>query len=646
MSDSNPVKSSRPWVEPVRVLKYAVWFGILTAWVELGILGYRKYIQHRPSFGMPERVSLFADYRNLWTVPLAESLTLLMPAIIVAIVAFRWASARTLFAGVALAGFLSVVSILFNFTWLHPAAVFFLALGAGVQIARAVTPRANAFHRLVGRTLGGMVALVVLSGAGSTVLHRLQERGSLSKEQAAAGAPNVLLIILDTVRSFSMSAYGYERETSPRIAGLAKRGVLFDRAYSTAPWTLPSHASMFTGRFPYELSGDMQSSLDVTWPTLAETMTQRGYATAGFVANIGYTSAETGLARGFAHYEDRVLSRGSLINASSVMRIATNAPLVSKLIGMERFAERKDADRINTDFLRWLPSVQDRPFFVFLNYFDAHRPYHAPRPYDRKYVSSRARVRQIMQTAGKKKLPDDASQLLTGAYDGALTYLDDRIGKLIDALEQRGALKNTIVIITSDHGEQFGEHGLYYHANSLYPQLLRVPLVIFGGDRVPVGARVSPAVSLRDLAPTVLDLVGGGVSSPFPGRSLSRFWEDSAAATAELPLLGAELGATAQLIQDFAPNVRGMRGVLVDNLHYIKSGENLATGQIREELYDVVQDSLETQDLMETETGKRHLARLRATLDSILPPETDVAGRAAKARAAAAALAAKSPPAS
>jgi arylsulfatase A-like enzyme len=604
----------------LRLAKATVWLGIVTAWIELAILGHRKYIQQRPSFGFPDRVTLLADHHNFWLVPLAETATLLVPVSIVAVVALRWPRSRAELVGVALAGALAVASVLLSFTWLHPGAVLLLAIGAGVQLGRlaARTPR---FHRLVDRTLAWMVALVIVTGGAAVGWERVSERWAVSGRAAAAGAPNVILIILDTVRAFNLSTYGYGRETSPNLTRIATRGVLFKRAHATAPWTLPSHASMFTGRYPGELTADLQTALDVTFPTLGEELGRRGYATAGFVANSKFAIAETGLARGFQHYEDFVLRPASLVSSSAMLRVLGLTGLVSRWLGSDRESSTKNAQRINDDFLRWQKRVDGRPYFAFLNYIDAHRPYRAPRRYALKYLESRAALQRVLQANSKTALPANASQVLRDAYDGAITYLDDRIGALVDSLERRGALENTIVLITSDHGEQFGEHGLFLHANSLYTQLLRVPLIVFGPGRIPPGVEVSTPVSLVDLASTVLDVADRGGGTPFPGRSLARYWSDDATGDSTRSNFGAELGASARRIQDFASESAGMWSVFVDGMHYIHSAAS-PSGSVaeRDELFDTISDSLEEHDLARTEAGRQHLGRLRATLDSLLRP--------------------------
>ena len=151
--------------------------------------------------------------------------------------------------------------------------------------------------------------------------------------------------------------------------------------------------------------------------------------------------------------------------------------------------------------------------------------------------------------------------------------------------------------------------------------MLRVPLLVLGGDKGPAGLRIGTKVSLRDLAPTVLDVSGQGGKSPFPGRSLARYWSGDSAAKLDAPPLASELSPKAQLIADFAPRVRGIRSVIMDGRHYIANGRNVRSGKVEEELYDVASDPREERNLIGVDSLSEVVGRLRATLDSLLPLE-------------------------
>ncbi|MFN8583333.1 MAG: sulfatase-like hydrolase/transferase, partial [Gemmatimonadaceae bacterium] len=199
---------------------------------------------------------------------------------------------------------LAALGVILMFPRLHSLAALILAVGVGIRGA-AAQPRADGHRRRARQLITATVVVLAGISVVGEVAHRRSESRALAALPAAPhGAPNVLLIILDTVRAASMSFMGYARETTPEMAKFAAGGVVFDQAYSTAPWTLPSHAGIFTARFPSSLSTDWRAPLDGRNRTLAEAMARRGYVTSGFAANHFYTSWESGLTRGFVHYED------------------------------------------------------------------------------------------------------------------------------------------------------------------------------------------------------------------------------------------------------------------------------------------------------------------------------------------------------
>jgi arylsulfatase A-like enzyme len=486
---------------------------------------------------------------------------------------------------------------------LHKLASVLLSAGLAVQTARFIAAHPTDFQYVVTRSVWGMLLLILSLTALVSGSRLLSERRAISQlAPPPAGAPNVLFITLDTVRARSLSLYGYGRETSPQLERLAKRGVVFERALATAPWTLPSHASMFTGRFPHELRADWNVPLDNRHPTLAEAFSAQGYLTAGFAANTLYCSYEHGLDRGFAHYEDYSRSPGQIILSSSLGRFLRNR-LLPPYIEEVQIIGLKTAAELNRDFLHWVSSAGERPFFVFLNYFDAHAPYMPPAPFETRFGPKRARPETVLQEWSQQE-----AQVVIDAYDGSIAYIDHQLGLLFDQLERRGLMENTLVIVTSDHGEQFGEHGLYDHANSLYRPLLEVPLVISFPARVPAAKRIQEPVTLADLPSTVVELAALQHAPRFPGNSLTRHWEEGTIHAAETPLL--MLVSRGINNPEWWPVSKGdMKSLLADGLYYIRNGDG------REELYDFENDVLEERDLAGTAEGQRALERFRKDLD-------------------------------
>jgi arylsulfatase A-like enzyme len=406
----------------------------------------------------------------------------------------------------------------------------------------------------------------------------------------------VILIVLDTVRAESLGLYGYGRDTTPQLAKLASRGVRFDRAFSTAPWTAPSHASLFTARWPHELTIGWDHPLDATYPTLAEDLGSRGYATAGFVANTTYCSYETGLARGFQHYEDYDVTFRGILLCSSVVERTFNFlhkhPELARLLGDDASStgDRKDAARINRDFLGWLDGRSSkRPFFAFLNYYDAHHPYLSPEPetgpnFGRKAESARDfRLLKTWWERDKQGIKPDDLALARDSYDHCIAYL-------FDDLEKRGLIDDSIVIVTADHGEHLGERDLFGHGCSVYRPELHVPLILVAPGLLPEKRIMTEPVSLRDIPATVQDLTGFAANSVFPGRSLTGLLDGSES----LSLVRSEVASPPEddPNRGRSPASKGaMTSIVSRDYHYIKGGDG------REELYDLNLDPAELHDL-------------------------------------------------
>ena len=350
--------------------------------------------------------------------------------------------------------------------------------------------------------------------------------------------PNILLIVLDTVRAQQLSCYGHTGSTTPRIDQIAEEGVRYHNAISPSPWTLPAHASLFTATFPSKHGAhELHKYLDLRLPTLAEFLTNRGYQTIG-LSNNSWISNTFGLARGFdtfvkiwqiAQTESDVTNRAvsahedmQHLRAADVMeRILDGNPMKNLINGIyARFLWRrydKGARRINSEMRRWLTKKRShtRPFFMFANYLEAHLKYRPPAPYDKMYLPPGCTV----QSAGKvsqdawsyisrtKEMSANDFQILTALYDGEVTYLDGRIGEIYDLLHDVGLLDDTVLIITSDHGENIGDHGLMDHQYCLYDTLLRVPLIIRYPRLFPAGEQVFGQVQLVDVFPTVMDIL-------------------------------------------------------------------------------------------------------------------------------------------
>jgi arylsulfatase A-like enzyme len=578
-------------------LALAIWCGLAVGLAEAATRAALMLVPGRWASVSPHVV---------WMAPTFDAALFAATGLVLSVLALAWPRLRSLPVAVLVFVFLGLLGPLLFVPRLHPLAGALLAAGLAAQAARLLGRRALLWETLLRRTTPVLVAAILLGGAAVAVWPWFEERRA--RTALAAGptsAPNVLLVVLDTVRAKSMSLYGYPRPTTPVLKRLADRGVVFERALATSSWTLPSHASMFTGRYPHELSANWLEPLDGAFPTLAETFRDHGYLTAGFTANLLYTTRETGLARGFLRYEDYPVSIGMVVHSSFLGRW-----LDQWLLGSDGHREAlavKPGDWVTRAFLHWLDGRGERPFFAFLNYMDAHAPYVAPASFAERFGPTRRRP----PVATRRAWTSAQIQVEVDAYDGCLAYLDQQIGQLVDELGRRGVLDRTLLVVVSDHGELFGEHRLFDHGNSLYRPLLQVPLVIVYPPRVPAGVRVTTPVTLRDLAATVVDLAPLPRASRYPGVSLTTHWTSPAGAVgASSPLLAQ---IRKNINQDpWLPASQGDMQALVANGHYyIRNGDG------REELYDFDRDPGETRDLAATDEGQAALAAFRRSLAAL-----------------------------
>lgn len=592
-------------------------FGLVIGLGELLIIAARSWFHDQSTPG-----NLQLNRHAAWMIPAANTIVFaifgIVPGMLAGLGPRKVAGWTT-----ALPVGLLAATLLWMIHGLHAGASLLLAVGLACRFHRFAEGRRQRFDHLAARSLPvllGIFGCLAVGDAWFVTFAGL--RSASSPLPPTSSASNVLLIVLDTVRADRTSLHGYARDTTPNLARLAKRGVVFENARAPAAWTLPTHASLLTGRWPFELSTRTHGPLDDTFPTLAEHLADRGYDTAGFVANTYFCNSWYGLGRGFMHYEDYPER-----NSISLFEVLRNAEIGRRVLSVSHstfhtregvVGGRKDARTVNREFLGWLGGRPEpsHPFFAFLNYYDAHDPYIVSDPeasslgFDPPHAEDLPLLHTWHTMRGGKITPSQR-QTASDSYDRCLSYLDDQLGRLFDELERTGILETTTVIVTSDHGEQFGEHGINLHGNSLYRPLVGVPLIILpaGTQREGVaGLRVRPPVTLRDVPATVADLIGSSSSSPFPGRSLARYWRPEATGN---PLKPEEQGLNPdeelvlsetwlKLVKNpkipkhvFTPVQWGpMRSLVGEGHVYIHQANG------REELYDLERDREEVNNLV------------------------------------------------
>jgi arylsulfatase A-like enzyme len=509
-----------------------------------------------------------------------------------------------------------------------PWACGLLGLGLGWQLTRQYGQRRETCSRLMSRTLPHLAAGVLLLGLLTIGAARLQEALALQGLPAPTGdRPNVLLLVIDTLRADHLSGYGYHRATTPCLDRMARHGLLFEQAYANSSWTLPSHASLLTERFVHEHRAGYAGRpfLSRDHPTLAEILQGHGYATAGFVANCFWCGRQTRLDRGFIRYEDFYGSLGDALTRPVLGRKQAYDLQVPARLGWVDIPGRKRAEQVNQDLLDWLDKIQGRPFFAFVNYLDVHGPYLPPPGYAGLYsgdprAAYRTRKLEIGAAAEAEHLPPaDRLQAWVDAYDESLAYVDRQIGVLRDRLQERGLLDKTIIIVTSDHGEGFGEHDMVYHGNSLYREQIHVPLIIRYPEKVPGGVCERRPVGLDRVPATVVDLVGVR-TNVFSHPSLVR---DPKAAADGLDVVLSEVSYRPHVPRSW-PTSRGwVRSLINERWHCLLLEDDTA------ELYDHRADPHELHNLATSPKYAEIVADFRGQLDRIL--RQDLAARFGRA---------------
>jgi arylsulfatase A-like enzyme len=319
------------------------------------------------------------------------------------------------------------------------------------------------------------------------------------------------VLIVDTLRADHLSSYGYGRPTSPTLDRLAREGVLFENAFSTSSYTLPSHASLLTGLYPFQHGVEWQTSKHpaaLPLSNLPETLQTLGYRTGAFSANTFWFSREHGFGRGFHHFDEYFHSVEDAFMRTAYGRIVTRGLL--QRIGTPDIPARRRAASINSALLSWIKRDRDAPFFVVANYMDVHDPYLPPQPYRSAFSAGPEPPGGILhwELNIPNRLSPEELQGEIDAYDGGIAYVDSQIGALVSLLEARNTDRDLLLIVTSDHGDEFYEHGGFLHGTHLYREVVHVPLIIWQPGRVPAKVRIETPVTNASVAATILRELG------------------------------------------------------------------------------------------------------------------------------------------
>jgi arylsulfatase A-like enzyme/Flp pilus assembly protein TadD len=376
---------------------------------------------------------------------------------------------------------------------------------------------------------------------------------------------NVLLVTIDTLRPDHLGAYGYGKAETPNLDRIARQGVLFENAQAPAPLTAPSHASMMTGVYPpaHKVRNTGGFVLPASQTTLAKILQDQGWDTAAFIGS-SVLKKRFGLNQGFAVYDDEM-------------------PVPAA--GSAQEEPERRAGEVVDRAVKWLDAQSGKPFFLWTHVYDPHIPYDPPEPFRAKYRDN--------------------------PYDGEIAYTDQQLGRLFDAVARKGPAENTLIVILSDHGESFSEHGEYTHGVFLYDSTLRIAFLMAGGP-IPGGVRAKQQARTIDLLPTVLELVGGKAPAGIQGTSLTPAFQ------------GRDVATTYSYAETLFPKLNmgwaELRSMRTPQWKYIRAP--------KPELYDLVQDPGETSNVIsghpaEAQDLEAKLIAITGTADKVAPAPMD-----------------------
>ena len=429
--------------------------------------------------------------------------------------------------------------------------------------------------RFLRRALSWCLAFLLIFNLAGFLVEKMRSSPDSRTLASRSGLNvNVLFVLFDTLRADHLGCYGYERLTSPAVDALAREGVLFQNCYAQASWTKPSIASILTSLYPTMHGSQLtEDILPGELSTLPEVLRENGYVTCGITTN-PVTKAVFNYHQGFDFFDD-FLTRSRIFSVA--VRHLPFAGAIRKLSG--RYFDFRDgnrADSVVRRVLPWLRRHRDQNFFLYLHFMDTHTPYNMPEAY-----------RELFSPA-----TDDTDSRNLALYDGEIRFADDHLKKILDELDELGISDRTLVIVTSDHGEAFGEHGDRLHGHTIYQHQVRIPLIL-SGPGVPRGRTVAAAVRSIDIAPTILEILGIRSVPKSEGVSLLPLIEgESEIPSSEFVFIEERTWGNVYVLKGIIRNSR-WKLILTEKSKFLEEGEE---GKF--ELYDLAADPEELKDLI------------------------------------------------
>lgn len=568
------------------VLLAASWLGLVCGLIEgSGMLLYERFINTR-----------YVSEDALWTTPLVNVVLFMIVAALTLGVSRIDRRLRTFWITIYPLTVLVVLDVLEVVALSQHVALYamlVLAMGTGTLVTRFIGARSAQTARFWRRSLPWVAALVLFMFVGVKAVAAFKEsRAEAALPPGSPSQPNVLLIVLDALRADHLKTYGYARATSPHLDQFAREGVLYENAFSMSPWSLPGHGSLLSGRLQSDLGfgwGQPRELQHGKQPLLPEVLRENGYRTAAVSANVFWVTHDR-FGRGFIRFDDYYYSAGDMVMRSNFARAVER--VVLRRLGIEEIPARRRAPNVTRSFLRWVDRNPAQPFFAMLNYFDVHDPYLPPHDFDGRYGTKAPGILNWRVGREDPKLTRDQQQAEVDAYDALIAYLDQAIGELRRQLEARDLLDKTVIIITSDHGEAFGEHRWFLHGHTLYQELLHVPWIMRWPARLPAGVRVDAPVSVANIPAVVMELLGR--PHPFPGPRHAHLWGGSDGTRVAMPPVFAETERKPWSPEGSPANRGWLHSVIAQEWQFIAEQSG------HEELYNWRNDRVQQNDVAQT----------------------------------------------
>ncbi len=513
-----------------------VW-GALWAWDVFSIGGLKNIINYLAGMGLMAMLYIFVCFLYNLFKNCQDRKKLVRYFISISFSIYTFIGIGMYLNAFFLPGFLTQKSIIYNLLNF----ISCILLGIGIYFILVSLMRLSTRNRVCLPVLLVLIAFTSIGIASGN--KNSAEKNLTQKVNKTAAKPNILFIVVDTLRADSLSCYGYEKIKTPNIDSLAHNGVLFEHAISQAPWTLPSMASLFTSFYPSVHNGEKRRTSktpnipstsyskingNITW--LPEILKNAGYQAQAFIVN-PVLAQSFGFSKGYDEFfnlmypstDDKSKKRRAFL-----WTYLLGTEIISENVFYKTFVAKNENTTITQRTINWLEASKQKPFFLWVHYLDPHFPYERDKIYNlASSYNGRLKDEGFVRTLdkffiwlGKYNLTTADKNYLKLIYDEEIMFVDEEIGLILKKLKELGIDNNTLIVLTSDHGEEFWEHNYYEHGHSLYQELVHVPMIFYYPKKFPKGLKITSQVRSIDVMPTILEMLSIRHDLNMQGESL------------------------------------------------------------------------------------------------------------------------------